>query len=130
MTTAVPPIALARVAERAARAVPGVLDLHGGAVGEFATYGGGERIRGVRVTRGPATSVALRLVAAFGYPLPELADEVRDRVRSALGDTTGDAPATVDLQVVDVRLESDEPAAALPETTAGDTSSGGQTWRS
>lgn len=113
MTTAAA-IALARVADEAARGVPGVLDLHAGAVGEFTTYGGGERVRGIRVTTGPPLSVALRLVAAYGYPLPELTDEVRTRVRGALEGVTGQPSAAVDLHIVDVREETEVPAMALP----------------
>lgn len=114
MTTAAAAIALARVAEQAARGVPGVLDLHAGAVGEFTTYGGGERVRGVRVRTSPSPSVALRLIAAYGYPLPELTDEVRERVREALEGVTGQRTAAVDLHVVDVREKTEEPAVALP----------------
>lgn len=117
MTSAVAAVALARMAEQAARAVPGVLDLHAGAVGEFTTYGGGERIRGIRVATGAAPSVALRLVAAFGYPLPELTDEVRERVRDALEGVTGQPVGAVDLHVVDVREETEGPTAALPTGT-------------
>jgi uncharacterized alkaline shock family protein YloU len=94
------PLALARAAAQAARAVEGVVDLQGGAVGEFATYGGGERQTGVRVVVTGTPRVSLRLVVAFGRPIPELADQVHTRVREA---TTALLPAGTDV-VVDVHV--------------------------
>jgi uncharacterized alkaline shock family protein YloU len=105
--TAVPQLlAAARAAVDAARAVPGVVDLSDGAVGEFATYSGGERVPGVRIRTGERPAVRLRLVVAFGQVLPELSDEVGARVRKAAGPLLGDDDITVDLDIVDVRLDT------------------------
>lgn len=118
MTTAVSPITLARAADEAARAVPGVLDLSSGAVGEFATYGAGQRVAGVRVKIGDSPRVSLRLVAQFGRSLPDLADEVRDRVRASVEPLFPASPVTVELLIADVALQSSAPhPSELPSTT-------------
>lgn len=117
MKPVVAPVVLARAASDAARGVSGVLDLQAGAVGEFATYGGGQRVPGVRVELGPPVKVALRLVVAFGRPLGELTDEARDEVRRAVVALTGQPEPPVDLHVVDVRTGGPEPAGTLPATT-------------
>lgn len=126
-------IAVARAAAEAARAVAGVLDLAGGMIGEFATYGGGERQVGVRVRSGDQPSVALKLVVAFGAALPELTDNVRERVRDAVVPLLG-TDTTIDIDVVDVRLEdAGERALPLPptgESTVLQTDRGELTWRS
>ena len=120
MTTRISSIQLARAVEEAARGVAGVADLDGGAVGEFATYGDGDRVRGVRA-RAPRetepTKVALRLVVRFGYPLPELTDQIRATVREVVQRLTGVADASVDLHVVDVRADVEGPG-ELPATTS------------
>ena len=98
-------LAAARAAEAAARGVPGVLDLSGGTVGEFATYGDGQRVAGVRVRTGAQPSVALKLVVAFGQHLPELTETVRARVQEAVAAPLGSGDVPVDLDIVDVRVQ-------------------------
>ncbi len=115
-------LAMARAAADAARAVPGVVDLSDGIVGEFATYGGGERLPGVRARVGDQPSVRLKLVVAFGRALPELTDEVRARVREAVASLAGES-VTVDIDIVDVRVED-----AGPDSTP--TERGELTWQS
>lgn len=107
------PLAAARAAETTARAVPGVLDLSGGRIGEFATYGSGERVVGVRVGSGPDPSVTLRLVVEYGRDIPELTDEVRRRVREAVAAYLLRADVPVNIDVVDVSTR-EAAAAALP----------------
>ena len=114
-TTSVSPLALARAAARAARGVDGVVDLNAGSVGEFATYGGGEREPGVRAVVGGRPRIALRLVVAFGRPLPELTDDVRSRVQDAAVGLLGGSRPTVDVHVVDVALPG---TPAVPPTTS------------
>lgn len=120
------PLAAARAAETAARAVPGVIDLSGGRIGEFATYGGGERVVGVRVRNGPDANVVLRLVVEYGRALPELTDDVRSRVREAVTPYLMRADTTVDIDVVDVTTreavvaELPTVATATPLTAAGE----------
>lgn len=126
-------IAAARAAAEAARAVPGVLDLGGGVLGEFATYGGGDRVLGVRVRAGERPSVALKLIVEFGSALPELTDSVRAGVRSAAAGLLGRDDLVVDIDVVDVRMQGDDSPAALPpvsEPTVMQTDRGELTWRS
>lgn len=94
-----------RIRERVL-ALSGVLDLDGGVFGEFSTYGGGRRARGVLVRAGEAPRVTVRLVAALGSPLPALADRVRDRVAEVL------PSARVDVAVTDVRESEPERADA------------------
>lgn len=115
MTARAQPLAVARAAVDAARAVTGVLDLSGGTIGEFATYGGGERLPGVRVRTGERPSVALKLVVAFGQELPELTDEVRSRVRAAVAPLLGHEAVPVDIDIADVRIR--EYAGELPPAT-------------
>lgn len=112
----------AMVAE-AATATPGVASLDGGAVGEFATYGHGTRVSGVRIDGTPPTAVRLRLVVDLsavlasgsvlraptveGGPanppgLESLTREVHQRVASAL-ESVGLVGVDVALHVADVR---------------------------
>lgn len=106
-----PMMQVARLAAAAALEAPDVLDLHGGTVGEIATYGQGARVRGVRVHERPAPRVRLHLIVRFGARVDDLAEDVRARVRQALaGVAAGFAGATIDVHVADVRSED----AALP----------------
>jgi uncharacterized alkaline shock family protein YloU len=121
---------VARAADEAARAVPGVVDLYGGRLGEFATYGGGERITGVRVQTGPQPSVKLRLVAAYGQALPELTEHVRLRVREAVATFLGRSDVPVDIDVADVVTRDEQPPAAELPATAAQTVGGEPPWQS
>ena len=96
---------LARAAADAARTTAGVTRLDGGALGEFATYADGERVEGVRIGREDPFSVRLRLVVAYGRPIPEIAADVDAAVRDRL--EPGWRPSRVDIEVVDVDV--DEP---------------------
>lgn len=129
MKPGVTPVVLARAASDAARAIRGVLDLQAGAVGEFATYGGGQRVPGVRVDLGPPVQVTLRLVAAFGRPLDALTVEVRDAVRRTVATLTGQPEPTVDLHVVDVRADAPDPVTSLAAATPT-SGPGGAPWHS
>ena len=91
---------LARAAADAARTTTGVTRLDGGALGEFATYADGERVEGVRIGREDPSTVRLRVVVAYGRPIPEIAADVDSAVRYRLG--PGWRPARVDIDVVDV----------------------------
>lgn len=101
---------VARLAAAAAQEVPDVLGLHGGKLGEVATYGEEGPIRGVRVQLSPPR-VRLRTVMRFGARLDEAADEVRHRVRTMLAaQVPALADVTVDVHVADVRPSVDETA--------------------
>lgn len=115
---------MARLVAATAREVPDVLDLHGGLLGEVATYGENGPVRGVRIQRTPP-GVRVHTVMRFGARLDEVADEVRRCVRETL---TAQAPAfadaTVDVHVADVRLADrangdDHDPGASPSSTSG-----------
>ncbi|MFC3689820.1 hypothetical protein [Aquipuribacter hungaricus] len=89
-----------------ALAVPGVADLHGGALGEVAVYLPGRRVTGVRL-RDDRTEV--HLVVTMGAPVRPTAEAVRDAVALV-------RPGRVDVVVEDVRDTSREPT---PEPVAG-----------
>ena len=103
------PVDVARVVAVAARSHDDVVDLDAGLVGEFATYGLGGRVPGVRVEvdRDGSTQVRLRLVVRFGRPLPDIGDEVRSRVTAGLG---GTAESEVHVHVADIVSEDAGPA--------------------
>jgi uncharacterized alkaline shock family protein YloU len=91
---------LARAIADAARSTVGVTRLDGGAVGEFATYADGERVEGVRIGTEDPTRVRLRLVVAFGRPIPEITAEVDAAVRARLASQW--RPTRIDIDVVDI----------------------------
>ncbi len=108
---------VAEAAAAAARSTPGVVDLHGGSVGEIATLSPNRRVRGVRVSgRAGDRRVQVHLVARYGHPLAEVADDVRAAVDASLAERFGvEAPMTVDVHVADVSdadTDSDDAAAA------------------
>lgn len=85
----------AEVADRVAEAVlsvPGVHDLHGGVLGEVATYLPGRRVNGVRLRDG---DTQVHLVLSWGAPVSATTDEVRTRVAAIV-------PGTVHVAVEDV----------------------------
>ncbi|MFY0407784.1 Asp23/Gls24 family envelope stress response protein [Solicola sp. PLA-1-18] len=82
----------ADVVARAVLSTPGVADLHGGVLGEVATYLPGRRVNGVRLHDGGAD---IHVVVAWGSSVRETADAVRSTVRSHV-----DGP--VDVTVEDV----------------------------
>lgn len=91
---------LARAVADAARSTTGVTRLDGGAVGEFATYADGERVAGVRIGSEDPTRVRLRLVVAYGRPIPEIAADVDAAVRERLAPRW--RPTRIDIDVVGV----------------------------
>lgn len=93
------PVEPAEAVAAAVRAVPGVLDLHGGLLSEVATYLPGRMVRGVRL-REPGAEV--HVVLAWGAAL----DETTAAVRSAAAEVVG---LPVDVWVQDVR-DPEEPA--------------------
>lgn len=101
--------AVARLAAAAAQEAADVVALHGGALGEVATYGRGSPVRGVRVDRAPTPRVRLYTVMRFGARLDEVADEVRRRVQATLAaQVPSFADAVVDVHVADVREATDD----------------------
>ncbi len=92
---------VARAVADAACSHDDVVDLDAGLAGEFATYGLGGRVAGVRIDRDDdRAAVRVRVVVRFGRPLPAIGDEVHDRIRSALRDVADDS--TVHVHVADI----------------------------
>lgn len=87
-------------------AVPGVHDLHAGAVGEVATYLPGRRVNGVRM-REPGCSV--HVVLDWGVPVHDTTAAVRQAVRPHVA-------GPVDVTVEDIHL----PDSATSATTRTD----------
>lgn len=111
---------LARAVADAARATAGVSHLDGGALGEFATYADGERVEGVRIGSEDPTRVRLRLVVAYGRPIPEIAADVDAAVRDRLAPRW--RPTRVDIDVVDVVTAVPEGADVAGRDEASDRS--------
>ncbi|MDO9380402.1 MAG: hypothetical protein Q7T56_16280 [Nocardioidaceae bacterium] len=82
----------ADVVAEAVLSTPGVADLHGGVLGEVATYLPGRRVNGVRLHDGGAS---IHVVVEWGSSVRETADSVRRSVRALV-----DGP--VDVTVEDV----------------------------
>jgi len=125
-------LAVARAAESAARATAGVADLSGGAIGEYSTYGSGERVSGVRVRTGDEPSVGVRLVVEYGRPLPELVDELRSRILADVTPLFG-REVPVNLEIVDVTTQAEGQQATAGELGAGravKADRGALTWQS
>lgn len=76
---------------------PGVARLDGGAFGTVATHLPGRRVVGV-CAGAPGDGVEVAVVARLGRPLPELVDEIRQRVRQVAG------PVPVDVVVSDITV--------------------------
>ena len=92
----------------AAKGCPVVAALTGGRFGEVATYRPGRRILGVReVDEG----VEVHVVARWGTPLPELAEQVR----AAVAPYAGGLPVAV--FVDDIELPGDASPAELTEAS-------------
>jgi uncharacterized alkaline shock family protein YloU len=105
-------VEIARRVAAAAQEVPDVLGLHGGVLGEIATYGQGGPVRGVCVRRPPEAAVELHLVVRFGARLDEVADAVRERVSAALVQhSPAFVGARVDVHVADVDVGGSADAA-------------------
>jgi uncharacterized alkaline shock family protein YloU len=99
---------LARAVLGAVRAVPGVADVSPGLFAEAATYGRGERVRGVVVRRvAGGLELEIHLAAAYAPStfLPDLADRVRHVARQSV-DSLGAGPVgRIDVAIDDVRME-------------------------
>jgi uncharacterized alkaline shock family protein YloU len=111
----VPAITLAAAAAGAAVATQGVARLDSGPAGTVATYGGGQRVRGVRLRDGETPEVHVHLVLTLDRPIPQVTAEIREAVRSAL-ELVGDTGRAVHLHVADVLTEP-EIAGELPAVT-------------
>ncbi|MBJ2120749.1 Asp23/Gls24 family envelope stress response protein [Arthrobacter sp. MSA 4-2] len=101
--------AAVRIAAVAARSVPGVYALGGGAGRALGALrdavGAAEPVQGVRVEVGQTqVAVDVSLVAEYGYPLHRLADAVRVAVYQAVSDLVGLEVIEVNVEVCDVHV--------------------------
>ena len=87
-----------RVVARVVAACPDVAGLSGGVFGEAATYLPGDRVVGVREDAG---GVEVRIVAYWGRPLPQIAEQVRKAVRAY----AGSAPVAVAIDDIETPAE-------------------------
>ncbi|SDC43424.1 Asp23/Gls24 family envelope stress response protein [Actinokineospora iranica] len=93
-----PPDRLSATADAVGAAVlghPAVVRLDGGAFGTVATHLPGRRVVGVQLG-GPGDTVTVSVVLALGAAIPEVGDQLRERVRAVAG------PVPVDVHVNDV----------------------------
>ena len=99
-------VSIARAIVAAVRSVPGVADVSPGRFAEAATYGPGEKVRGVVVGRaagGLDIEVHLCALYADSLVLPELAARVRSAVRQSV-EALGAGPiGRVDVAFDDLR---------------------------
>ena len=93
------PAELADRVASAVLAVQGVHDLHGGVLGEVATYLPGRRVTGVRLRDG---DTQVHLVLSWGAPITATTDEVRARVAAIV-------PGTVHVAVEDIAAPGADP---------------------
>lgn len=109
---------VARTVAESAMSHDDVVELDTGLAGEFATYGFGGRVAGVRVDldRDDRAHVRVRIVVRFGRPIPDIGDEVRSQIVSGLHAV--DVDGSVDVHVADI-VEVAEPtdSPALPSGT-------------
>ena len=101
----------AALVRTAALAVPGVVDLHGGSLGEVAVHLPGRRVSGLRL-RDDRTEV--HLVVLMGAPVRETADAVQRAVARV-------RPGRVDVVVADVRDGRTDRRTATATPTYADT---------
>ena len=100
-------VSLARALVAAVRDVPSVADVSPGRFAEAATYGPGEKVRGVVVGRvRGALDIEVHLCALYAdsLVLPELAARVRDAVRQSVEALAAGPLGRVDIAFDDLRV--------------------------
>lgn len=103
-----------KVAGIAAREVPGVHDLGGGAARALGSVGqrvgiGDERTQGVTVEVGEKeAAVDLTVVVDYGESIPQVAQKIRDNVARRIEGITGLTVAEVNVSVNDLYFPGDE----------------------
>ncbi|WP_328625067.1 Asp23/Gls24 family envelope stress response protein [Streptomyces sp. NBC_00353] len=114
---------VAKIAGLAARGVPGVQSMGGGFVRGMGTVrdrvpGAGSRsvTSGVKVEVGEVqTAVDLSIIVEYGFPIVELAGDVRTEVIAAIERMTGLEVVEVNITVTDVKLPDEEEEQQAPE---------------
>lgn len=119
-TVIVDPV-IAKIAGIAAREVPGVFALGGGAarvVGAIRdAIGNSDLSQGVKVEVGE-TEVAADVTIVVEYPLPlqQVADQVRAAVAAAISDLIGMQVAEINVTVTDVHIPGDDDVEVAEES--------------
>ncbi len=101
---------IARAIVAAVRSVPGVADVSPGRFAEAATYGPGERVRGVVLGRAvSALDIEVHLCARYAdsLVLPELAARVRSAVRQSVEGIGVGPLRRIDVAFDDLRVEEE-----------------------
>jgi uncharacterized alkaline shock family protein YloU len=104
-TTPVAELVLARAVRAAVNGMADVRGLSAGVVAEVATYGPGEWVQGVAVSRATGVlTVAVHVVATYRptLVLPELADQVRTTIRQAVSACGAGPVGRIDVAIDDV----------------------------
>jgi uncharacterized alkaline shock family protein YloU len=117
-TTVVDPV-VAKIAGIAAREVPGVFALGGGAaraVGSIReAIGQTDLSQGVRVEVGETEVAAdVTIVVSYPEPLQVVASGVRTAVARAISELVGMEVARIDVTISDVHIPGEEPVAEAP----------------
>jgi uncharacterized alkaline shock family protein YloU len=103
-------VSLAHAVVAAVRATPGVADLSPGRLPEVATYGAGERVRGVAVTAtDDALDIEVHVCAQYteSLDLSALATRVRTAIRESVEGVAARTPTRIDVVIDDVQVEPD-----------------------
>jgi len=101
-------VSIARAIVAAVRSVPGVADVSPGRFAEAATYGPGEKVRGVVVGRAvDVLDIEVHLCALYAdsLVLPELAAQVRSAVRQSVEALGVGLLRRIDVAFDDLRVE-------------------------
>ena len=101
-------VSIARAIVAAVRSVPGVADVSPGRFAEAATYGPGEKVRGVAVSQAAgALDIEVHLCALYADTLilPELAARVRSAVRQSVEALGAGLLRRIDVAFDDLRVE-------------------------
>lgn len=115
-TTIVDPV-VAKIAGIAAREVPGVFALGGGAARAIGAIreviGGADLSQGIKVEVGETqVAVDINIVVEYPQPLQYVADGVRTAVATAVEQLVGMEVTEINVTVSDVHIQGEEPAEA------------------
>jgi uncharacterized alkaline shock family protein YloU len=119
-TTSLGDTVVTKVAGIAAREVPGVYELGGGAARAIGSVGqrvglGSQRTQGVSVEVGEReAAIDLTLVIDYGESIPQVSQEVRDNVIKRVEGITGLSVKEVNIAVVDLYFPGDETPSEPP----------------
>lgn len=98
--------AIATIAAIAARSVPGVLDLDGGPMSNFAgVLGVKKETSGIKVEmEKESVSLDINIIVEFGMDISEIASSVQEKIRQAIEKMTGLMAEKVNVNINSVKL--------------------------